>query len=231
MNEAINPLPLSYSSLTTFENCPWRWYMEKTKQVPRKTGVSALWGLDVHKALELVLNGEQLDERYECYSDYVNVLLTYKDKADMCFIEQKLAVDDQWRACGFDDKHAYIRGIVDFCTIRSDGVAHLIDHKTGNKRETMQLHLQAALVFATYEQVEKITAMFYWMKFDDITVYRFTRDRDFVELCKYFDALVTAVVNDCRTGYYPKRPGPLCRFCSVTACEFYKQLEESYYAS
>lgn len=216
----ISPLPLSYSSISTFESCPWRWYMEKTKQVQKRVHASALWGTDVHKAIEQALNGEPLDERYECYNDYISVLLEYKSKAKQYFIEQKLAVNNCWQQCDYDSDDAYLRGIVDFCIIRPDNVAYLIDHKTGNKRETKQLHLQAALLFANYNFVDKIIAMFYWMKYDDVTVYRFSRQNDYSDLCAYFDTVALSIVNDCAQGNYPKRSSPLCRFCSVLDCEF-----------
>lgn len=229
--EVLDPCPLSYSSMTTFYQCPWRWYAERTKMVERKPHVSALWGSDVHKAIELALKGVPLGERYEHYSMYVDVLKQFIDKADEYFIEHRLAIDKDWQACEFNAANAYIRGIVDFCTIQhSNNTALIIDHKTGAKRETEQLHLLAALTFAVYANVSRVVAVFYWLKDDSTSTYSFLREQDFAGLKSRFDNVVNEIASMCKQRQYPKRPGPLCKYCSVTACEYYTSYEERYYA-
>ena len=48
------PFAWSYSSLSSFEQCPWRWYLTRiAKTASEKQTSATLYGNQVHKAFEL----------------------------------------------------------------------------------------------------------------------------------------------------------------------------------
>lgn len=212
----------SYSSISTFENCPHRYYRTKVLKDIKDdfSGEAATWGNDVHKALEnYLVGGAPLGERFQQYAHYAERLGQIEgDK----HVERKLAITEEGEPCAFFDKQAAYRGVLDYMVVRPGGTeAILIDHKTGKVRPTKQLHFNALLVFHCFPTVEILRAAFFWLPANSYTKHEFHRD-ELDALWQTFDATLSHM-DDCeRTEQWPKKKSGLCGWCPVHDCEHYK---------
>lgn len=221
------PVPLSYSAISTFQNCPYRFYAQKIADViPLKEtpNEAATWGQALHKALEDHLReGKPIPGEYETYEQYARRLASLSGRK---FVEHKLAINRQREPVDFFASDVYIRGVLDYLVIQGSR-ALLIDHKTGKVRPTKQLHYNAVLIFAAFPEVDEIKAHFYWCKYGTSTGYTFLRT-ELHDLWRMLSAELTAIDEAYDTGYWPKTPSGLCGWCPVVGCEHYKERSDAY---
>lgn len=120
------PSGLSPSSLAAWGQCPTRWAYEKVVRIPTWTGVPAMAGTQVHRALELVIPdnpARRTLERALYVSD--DILARCFDHARACNPDWTPTppdhVDDTLVAevCGPDDGHTH-RFVADLCSIVPD---------------------------------------------------------------------------------------------------------------
>ena len=213
--------PWSYSALTAFETCPRRYELTRvTKEVVEKQTEATLWGNKVHKALEDFANGAKpLPDDLKRYEKYVKKIFTYEGKR---VVEQRMAIDKNFRPTKWMAKDVWCRGIIDIGVVGSD-VAYLLDWKTGKRKpDSDQLKLFAALAFAHYPWVDKIVTGFIWLKDLQFDKEVFTRDQIpdiWDEFFPRLKRLEQAYTND----KWIAKPSGLCKnWCPVgrSLCEF-----------
>lgn len=122
--------PISYSSLSTFEQCPHKYYRTKIAKDIKEdfSGEAATWGNEVHKALEDYLrSGKALSEKFSRYEHYAKSLASVEGEK---LVEEKLGITDDGQPVDFFSSDVAYRGVLDYMVIRPGGTeAFLIDHK------------------------------------------------------------------------------------------------------
>lgn len=211
----------SYSSLTAFETCPYRYLKTKVeKAVVEPQGEAQRWGDYVHKAFEVRVNdATPLPETLGNYEGMLSAILA---RPGVKVGEQELAITSSYQPTGWWDKDAWCRGIVDF-TLVNGPKAISLDWKTGNRKtDSTQLTLFAGLVFAHNPKVEQVSTGFVWLKDNKIDKDLFTRTH-IPDIWGGFIPRVRRLELAFEKNKWPKRPSGLCRsWCPVgkALCEY-----------
>ena len=213
--------PWSYSALTAFETCPKRFYLTRvSRQVQEPQTEATIWGNKVHKALELYAKGEQpLPKDLKRYAKYVDKILSYEGKR---VIEKRVALDKNLRPTTWMAKNVWVRGVIDIGVVGSEK-AYLLDWKTGKRKpDSDQLKLFAALAFASFPWIEKVTTGFIWLKEGEFDKEVFTRDQ-LTEIWGEFHPRLSRLAHAYDADKWTPKPSGLCRnWCPVgqKLCEF-----------
>lgn len=212
------PMAMSYSRLSTFEQCPAKFdYLYVTKLVRDAGSEASEYGNRVHEVLELYGKGE-LDpdslglEAKQTLQRWGSVVDSIKNKSGEKYYEFNMAVDKDNRPVDWFSSDVFIRSIADVLVV--DGsVAYCLDYKTGKVRENpTQLQLFAAMVFWHFPEVETVKTSFIWLKFDEVTNASYQR--------KYLSALwdglkprFDKVQETIDLGVFDTKPSGLCPWC------------------
>ena len=130
------------------------------------------------------------------------------------------------KPCQFFDRtvEPWLRTVLDVLWVdNEDGVAHIIDWKTGQRMDvdSLQLPISAAVVFAHYPKVDSILCEYVWLAQDALKSETITR----VSLREKWAAIapiLTHMIRSIRERSWPATPSGLCvKHCPVTTCEFY----------
>lgn len=212
------PFAWSYSKLKNFEACPKKHFHVDIKKDAREEDSEALtWGNAVHKALALrVSKGVPLPAGMGHFDKWAKRITSGPGEL---FVEQQLAITDEFLPCEWFDSSAWYRGIGDVIKVIGP-VALVADYKTGKILEdSVQLALMAACVFAHYPKVMRVRSEFIWLKEDANSRADFTRE-SVVEVWKATWPRIELLKNAHNTQDYPAKPGRLCRnWCPVKICK------------
>src|SRR5690606_7012598 len=117
------------SRLKNYETCPKRhWHVDIAKDAKEEDSEQLLWGNQVHDALaKRIGKGVELPTTMKVYEPWCEKILTGDGKI---LVEQKLAITEEFKACGFFDKTVWFRSIGDVIKINGP-VALIADWKTG----------------------------------------------------------------------------------------------------
>jgi RecB family exonuclease len=165
-----HPMPLSFSRLSTFEQCPAQFdYLYVSKRVQSSMNEASEYGDRVHKTLEaygrgtldtgtLSLEGQQTLERWGPLVEKITSRNGEK------LFEHQMAVNRKLEPVDWFAKDVWIRSIADVLVVDGD-TAYCLDYKTGKVKENpTQLQLFAAMVFWHYPKVTKVKTSFIWLK-------------------------------------------------------------------
>lgn len=213
----------SYSKLNGFETCP-RQYNEvvvlRNFQEKVDPDGPLAWGNAVHEAFKKTLqeNVALPIEMLE-YQKWVDII--QKRNGGKLYVEQKFALDKQFRPVAWFSNNAWFRGIGDVVII--DGPVGLIwDWKTGNvKEDSNQLMLMAQCVFSVFPEVQKVRSQFIWLKEDATSTEDYSRNSMADEWIGVLQR-VGSLENAHKTNVFPPKPSGLCkRHCPVLSCPYY----------
>lgn len=211
-------MPLSFSRLSTFEQCEAQFdYLYVSKSVASQSNDASDYGDRVHKVLEAygkgTLNeatlsdeGKQTLKRWGRLVDIINA------RGGDKYFEHQMAVNRDRNPTGWFDKDVWIRSIADVLLVDGD-VAYCLDYKTGKVKDNpTQLQLFAAMVMWHFPEVQKVKTSFLWLKYDETTNATYER--------RYLDALWRAMeprfvkVQDIiDLGVFKTKPSGLCPWC------------------
>lgn len=163
------PFTPTYSSLNTFINCE-RAYQAfyVTKEVVKQDTPATLFGSLVHAlAEEYARHNKQPAIPNSDYDDPVRhfeyikqIVDQYKPKSSQVYIEHELNISKEGQVLEWSDPNGLIRGRNDLICINNQGVAILIDWKTGKFKEQYydpkQLQWNALLIFAQFPEVHTL---------------------------------------------------------------------------
>jgi RecB family exonuclease len=212
------PMAMSYSRLSTFEQCPAKFdYLYVTKLARDAGSEASEYGNRVHEVLEnygkdeldldsLGLEGKQTLKRWGSVVDSI------KNKSGNKYYEFNMAVDKNNSPVDWFDSSVFIRSIADVLVV--DGsVAYCLDFKTGKVRENpTQLQLFAAMVFWHFPEVETVKTSFIWLKFDEITNATYQR-RYLSALWEGLKPRFDKVQETIDLGVFDTKPSGLCPWC------------------
>lgn len=213
--------PWSYSSLTSFETCPKRYFHIKVaKDVVDVPHESATWGSTVHKHLEDRLrDGTPLPQALAGYEKLVKPIV---ERDGEKLIEQQFAVNSELQPTGWTSSDAWCRGIVDVGVLTGKR-ALLLDWKTGKRKsDSDQLKLFAGMAFAHYPDLEVVFTGFVWLSTNVVDRQRFVRSeipviwREFVPRVRRLELAYEG------RRFLPKPSGLCAKWCPVpkSMCEF-----------
>lgn len=215
------PIAHSYSSITSFEQCPKRHYhLKVAKDVTEPPSDALTWGNTVHKALENRLrNGTQLPKGMQSYEPYAVSLAA---KPGSLLVEEEIALDRDFNRVGWWDRSAWMRGKLDVAIVNGRK-AGIFDWKTGGRKpDNDQLTLFAGLAFTVMPEVETVTTGFIWLKDGKFDKQVFTREQN-AEIWTDWLSRIQRLERAHRDDKWPANPSGLCRaWCPVgrSRCEF-----------
>ena len=170
----------SFSSLKTFEQCPKKYYHTKiAKDVVEPDTKATLYGKSMHTvAEEFIRDGKPIPPEYS----YVAPTLEQLNKIEgdkLC--EVKLGLTKDLKACDFNAKNVWWRGIADLVVINeAKQLAHSADYKTSKSAryaDVKQLDLVAVGLFAKFPQVKRVKSALIFVVSKEFVKAEHTRDK------------------------------------------------------
>lgn len=209
----------SYSSISTFKQCPKKYYHLKVLKDVKDTGSEAMvYGQDVHKAAEeFVKSDVPIPEKFKYMQPIVESL--GKIEGDK-HCEVKLGLKQDYAPCGFFDSGVWWRGIADLIIVNGER-AYSVDYKTGKNAkyaDTKQLDLVAGAIFSHFPLVKKVKSALAFLVSGDFITKEHRADEKEVYL-KTFDKELEQLDGAMLSGVWNANSGPLCGWCPVIECE------------
>lgn len=221
MSKQGSAVPWSYSSLTTYEQCPRKFYhLRIAKDVQDEMNEVGLWGNRGHKALEKSLkNREPLRGEWAKYQPIVDKVAATPGKK---VIEYRFGVTEGLRPTKFFGHDVWCRGVIDLQIVGTKN-AVTIDWKFGKVRTNPdQLKLFAATTFVEYPFIQSVRTMYVWLPHNQTTPQVYYRE-EADALWGEFQARVARMKRAEDEGKWLPEPSGLCHYCPVgpTRCEFW----------
>ena len=212
----------SFSSLKDFINCPKQYHEVKIKQnFVKKVTEQMLYGTEVHKALEdYVRDGTPLAKNYQRFKPMMDVL---RATPGQHYPEYKMALCQDRKPTEFDAENYWVRGIVDLLVV-DKSQAYIVDYKTGSNKypDPKQLKLMALMTFAHFPDVDYIKGGLLFVAHNSFVSEEYGRN-DIEKLWLVFEPELKRLGYAFVADQWPARPTPLCGWCPVKTCEFYKE--------
>lgn len=214
----------SFSSLTDFEGCPYRYaakrYYCTTREEPTE---HTIWGERVHRAFEeRVRDGKAFPEDFPTtYEPWAKALSALPGEK---FFERKFAVRANHAPCSWAEAQG--RGVVDLLVLHED-VATVIDYKTGKiKDDQTQLELFSWFVVNEFDfdrKIKTVKSRFIWLK-DNTTT---GCELPYLEAKLVMNRMlprIEAMERAWDAEDFPCFPSGLCNgWCPVTECTHFRE--------
>jgi hypothetical protein len=216
--ESAAMIPLSYSFIRDYENCP---HKAQHKYVlkdlpPEPMSPELAEGIRVHDLLEQQINGAKdiladVDFDLDRFGPFVMPLMEKGARAEV-----KLGMALDGRATGFWQGPVWLRGKLDVVVGCSEA-ALIVDWKTGKVREDpLELEIGALLLKAAQPMLKRIRGYFVWLK-----ELKLGKLHDVSDTEKTFGRVLSVEREMNQEGKeWRKTPNPLCGYCPVKTCEY-----------
>ena len=216
-------MKLSFSSISNYLNCPRKFYEVNVTYAWRDASFATAKGEDIHGKIEKYINGtaETLDvpldarlkglmPRYrQMYADQGTEGHDYK-----VLVEQQYAVDENFQPCEWKSPKAILRGKVDF-SIECPTNMSITDWKSGKMRtNSLQAHIYGLLV-RPLTSAANLTCSFDYLDKGLGDSYQIT-DKGLSITKQIVEKVLEA-------KDFPERRNPLCPWCPVKSCSYWKE--------
>lgn len=215
-------MPLSFSRLSTFEQCPAQFdYLYVSKRVQSTSNEAADYGDRVHKVLEAYGNGtldEQTlsEEGRSTLKQWGAVVQKIMARSGTKLYEHQMAVNRQLQPVDWFASDVWVRSIADVLIIDGD-TAYCLDYKTGKVKDNpTQLQLFAAMVMWHFPEVKTVKTSFIWLKFNQMTNAKYER-RFLDALWRGMEPRFDKVQEVIDLGVFNTKPSGLCPWCPAKA--------------
>jgi RecB family exonuclease len=224
-------MPLSFSRLSTFEQCPAQFdYLYVSKRVQSTSNEAADYGDRVHKVLEAYGNAigqgqeakeaavalEDTDEARSTLKQWGGVVEKIMARPGTKLFEQQMSVNRQLQPVEWFAKDVWIRSIADVLVVDGD-TAYCLDYKTGKVKDNpTQLQLFAAMVMWHYPEVNTVKTSFMWLRFNEMTNAKYER-RFLGALWRGLEPRFDKVQEIIDLGVFNTKPSGLCPWCPAKA--------------
>jgi hypothetical protein len=134
-----------------------------------------------------------------------------------------MALTAEREPCAFDSDTRWVRGIVDLLIV--DGAdAYIVDYKTGSNRypDPKQLKLMALMTFAHFPEVERIKAGLLFVMHNTFVTEEYSK-KDIGKLWDCFSPDLKRLEIAYQRDVWSTKAGPLCGWCPVSSCNFYRE--------
>lgn len=193
--------------------------MRVLKDIVEPETEAIMFGKEVHKAAEdYIGKGTPIPEKYKFIEPVLKILENIKgDK----FVEHRMGLTKDLKACDFFDPKVWFRGVADLLIVDEES-AHVVDYKTGKSSkyaDTKQLELMALAIFKHFPQVQKVKAGLAFVVCEDFVKAKYTIEdapKFWLRWIEETDRLEAAH----RTGVWNPKPNFTCKaHCKVLDCE------------
>ena len=212
----------SYSGLKDFKNCPRQYNEVKVlKRYVKKQTHQMAYGTAVHSALEnYVRDGTPLPKNYEIFQKQLDPL---REISGTKYPEHEMAVTHEKVPCDFSSLDYWVRGIADLLVVDGD-YGFIVDYKTGSNRypDPKQLQLMALLAFSHFPSLQFIKAGLLFVVHEHFVTSEYRRE-DQEKLWNDFAGDLERLKISFENGVWQPNPTPLCGWCPVSTCEFYRE--------
>lgn len=214
-------MPLSFTAIKAFEQCPQRFYQERVlKKFPYVQSEQAQRGDEIHKAFEnYVKDNAPLPPIAQPFSAWVD---TFKQQYGDKHVEFKMAMNWQAEKVGyFKGRNIWIRGQFDLLVDRGTD-AVMIDYKTGKSKyaDAGQLELMSILTFIHFPKIQEIKGALVFLDETKIVSDTYSRDKmdTYIERWK---SRSIPIVQALTSRKFPMKQSGLCAYCPVIDCPYY----------
>jgi len=225
-------IALSWSRLSTFQQCPRKFHLQFITKSFREEekSIHLVKGEELHKQLEnyvLAKNGAQamplgFSPEVRDALPYVNKLF---DLYDSVHPESQVACDINWRPAEWFGKDVAWRAIMDVVALRPQ-TCFIGDYKSGKiypyGSGYGQLHLSAAIGLERFQDVPEINAAYIYIEHKKVTPIKVTRS-ELPAVRAHFDREFEKVQNEVK---WEPTPNDNCKYCQATKaqCQFSRKL-------
>lgn len=214
-------LALSYSAVSTYEQCPRKFYeCNILKKHPYVATPENTWGNEVHAALEsAVRNRVELPRNMQQFQPIVEAVLR---KPGTKYAEVQLAIDWHGNATKYFGHDVWMRGKGDLIVVNNeDGL--VIDYKTGkdNYPDEEQIDLMAIMSFAKFPQLKRIKGMLMYVVAGSIFPMEYTRDQ-FEGILAHWQKKGARIEQSRAMNVWVEKPSGLCGWCPCTTCPHWR---------
>ena len=212
----------SFSSINTYYTCSRMYDLQYNKKViPYQETEATLYGGRVHKALEdYARDGTPPPEDCLPFTKYVDKI---KSLDGTLMLEHQFALTRNMVGTDFDDKSAWIRGVIDIAVIGKDR-AFAGDYTTGKIRTgSDQLKLFAGVILTLNPTIESVRTAYIWLNHDKITSESYKRS-DLPEIWEHFLTKLRKIQMSYEKDKWIPNQSGLCRgYCGAGRehCEFW----------
>lgn len=133
----------SFSRLTDFETCPYKFRLKYVEKLPEAPNPSAERGTNIHKQYEDFMRGQG-----PCPSEFFKPYLerfTFEEGAHWS-LETEWAFNKEWEPCSWFDKQAWVRIKPDLHVQHLESKNTVIDYKSG--KESIFKHAAQGQLYA-----------------------------------------------------------------------------------
>lgn len=210
----------SYSSISTFQQCPQKYYRLRVKRdIVEPPQEHLLYGTAVHTAAEeYVRDGTPIPEKFAFIKKHLDALSNIKGTK---YCEYEMGLTKNLDACRFDSKDVWWRGIADLIIINGDK-CHLVDYKTSKSSkyaDTKQLELLSLAIFKHFPEVKKVKAGLLFLVAEDFVTRDFENDEGKGKAWLYWLDATHSLEACLEKNVWNPRPNFTCKnFCAVTDC-------------
>lgn len=200
----------SLTKITTHEKCALKYKFRYILDLPETKGAAATRGVGLHKSIEDYLNeGIPLPPELDYYQGWLETL-----RGPVAFPEHKIAVDKDWRLCGWEDPDAYMRSVIDLKYVVSPDTVVNYDWKSGKiyPDHVDQKELYAVMVSAEHPEALAIQSIHVYVDLNKNTQQEFHRDQ-IPTMREKWDRRIKVVVED---EQHMPSPGYHCTWCGYS---------------
>ena len=220
LTTVVQPFSWSYSRLKNFETCPLRHLSyDIDKSVVEPESDQLRQGNQLHEHFRArIAEGKSLPLGY---GQYEPILARLVNTPGAKHTEQKLAITSGFKPAAYFAKTAWFRTILDYVCMRDDGVAVVVDFKTGKPNaDFTQLQLMAATLFHHEPKLQRVRAVLLFVGYDHTERAEYVRE-DLPEIWGEILPRVKLMQEARAAQAYPPRPSGLCkRYCAVRSCAY-----------
>lgn len=206
----------SFSALTTFENCPRKYWAVKVKKVVSDINSDNLEGDADHLAFQHHFSkGLALPPKLAGLQSLADKLRAAPGEK---YIEYPMTLKKDFVPTHFKDwDHAWVRGAADFVIINGER-AQYMDWKKGKFRESDdQIELTSLLLFAHFPAVQQVAGGLVFYNAGRVHPH-IVRRADAPRLWNSFITRVREMEQAKLEDAWPATPNPLCGWCPYKAC-------------
>lgn len=223
-------MPLSFSAIKQFEQCPQRFYQEKViKKFPYVQSESAKKGDIIHKEFEAYIkDGVPLTQPTPANNEvglakpYEAWVKAIAKRPGNKHVELKMAVNWQGDKVGYyRGKDIWLRGQFDVM-VEQDGKALLFDYKTGKSKyaDMGQLEVMSMLAFVHFPKLDLIHGALLFIEEGKVIKSAYSRDKMAEYKEKWLNRSIP-IVQALTTRKFPMKQSGLCKFCPCLDCPYY----------
>lgn len=223
-------MPLSFSAIKSFEQCPQRFYQEKVlKKFPYEQSPQAKRGDIIHKEFESFIRDnvpltlpDPTNDELGLAKPHEHWVQSIAKRSGNKHVEFKMAINWHGQKVGyFRGKDIWIRGQFDLL-VENDDKALMFDYKTGKSKyaDTGQLELMSLLTFIHFPKINLIHGALLFIDENKIIKEVYSRDK----MDEYKEKWLTRsipIVQALTTRKFPMKQSGLCAFCPCIDCPYY----------